>query len=165
MAGSGSQQLGRVGALRGARELLGVTADAEVRDLRRAYRRRARGLHPDRSADPEATQQFQALHAAYRLALAAALASTPPGTPPGTAPGTAPATDPPAARGSSRPASVPTSGPRRVRLRAGGSAAGPDAFDGVTGAADDGVWVVAGPVHVQPPRHAPMSRNPAEGRP
>jgi hypothetical protein len=25
--------------------------------------------------------------------------------------------------------------------------------------------VVAGPVHVQPPRHAPMSRNPSEGRP
>lgn len=157
MAGSGSQQPGRVGALRSARELLGVTADAEVRDLRRAYRRRARGLHPDRNVDSEATQQFQALHAAYRLALAAALASTPPGT--------AQATDPPMARGSARPASAPTSGPRRVRLRAGGPAAGRDAFGGVTGAADDGVWVVAGPVHVQPPRHAPMSRNPSEERP
>jgi hypothetical protein len=111
--------------------------------------------------DSEATQQFQALHAAYRLALAAALASTPPGTPPGTAQ----ATDPPMARGSSRPASAPTSGPRRVRPRAGGPAAGRDAFGGVTEAADDGVWVVAGPVHVQPPRHAPMSRNPSEGRP
>ena len=160
MAGSGSHQLGRVGALRSARELLGVTADAEVRDLTRAYRRRARGLHPDRSADPKATQQFQALHAAYLLALAAALASTPPGTPPGTAQ----ATDPPAARGGSRPASAPTSGRRRVRLRAG-PAAGRDAFGGVTGAADDGVWVVAGPVHVQPPLHTPMSRNPLEGRP
>jgi hypothetical protein len=106
--------------------------------------------------DPEATQQFQALHAAYRLALAAALASTPPGT--------AQATDPPMARGSARPASAPTSGPRRVRLRAGGPAAGRDAFGGVTGAAER-VWVVAGPVHVQPPRLAPMSRNPSEGRP
>lgn len=130
MAGSGSHQLGLVGALRSARELLGVTADAEVRDVTRAYRRRARGLHPDRSADPEATQQFQALHAAYRLALAAALASTPPGTPPGTSRGTP-----------------------------------PDTAQATDAPADDGVWVVAGPVHVQPPRHAPTSRSPSEGRP
>jgi hypothetical protein len=127
MSESANQQLSRrVRALRGARELLGVTEDADVPDLTRAYRRQALGLHPDRSSDPEATQQFQALHAAYRLALDAALHAPAPAAPP--------------------------------RAHDGPSPHAPR-----SSAPDDGVWVVAGPVHVQPPRHTDITSSPREG--
>src|SRR4051794_10725315 len=67
-----------VGAVRSARALLGVTADADAPELTRAYRRLARSLHPDLSTDPEATYLFQGLDAAYRLALDSAARRPPP---------------------------------------------------------------------------------------
>lgn len=53
---------------RAAFELLGiaVTSDREV--VHRAFRRLARTVHPDVSADPEAAQRFTALAAAHQLA-------------------------------------------------------------------------------------------------
>jgi hypothetical protein len=121
-----------------------VSVDTDVTDLTRAYWRRARALHPDRSSDPEATQQFQALHAAYRLLVEAALQSPAAAVAPARAgTGDHESTD----RASSR-SRQPS--PIRVTRR-------PDA-------ADDGVWVVAGPVHVHPasqPSTTPRTR--AEG--
>jgi len=63
--------------VRTARALLGVTADADAPELTRAYWRQARRLHPDLSTDPDATEQFRSLHAAYRLALQAAADARP----------------------------------------------------------------------------------------
>jgi curved DNA-binding protein CbpA len=49
-------------------EALGVRRDASGADISRAYRRRARELHPDsRPADSEAADQFRAAAAAYEL--------------------------------------------------------------------------------------------------
>ena len=46
--------------------LLGVSPRATPAELLRAYRRRARDLHPDvRPDDPEASRRFQELSAAY----------------------------------------------------------------------------------------------------
>jgi hypothetical protein len=59
-------------SVRAARELLGVAADADSAQLARAYRSLARRLHPDVSVEPDATERFSALQAAYRLALDAA---------------------------------------------------------------------------------------------
>ncbi|HEY3527722.1 MAG TPA: DnaJ domain-containing protein [Nocardioides sp.] len=59
-------------SLRVARDLLGVSADADRGQLGRAFRRHARRLHPDISLEPDATERFVALQAAYRLALDAA---------------------------------------------------------------------------------------------
>src|SRR4029079_4567703 len=67
-----------VGAVRSARALLGVTADADAPELTRAYRQRARCPHPHLTTDPEATYRFQGLNAAYRLALDAAARRPPP---------------------------------------------------------------------------------------
>jgi DnaJ-like protein len=127
-------------ALRGARELLGVTDGADVGELTRAYRRAARDLHPDLSSDPEATQQFQALLTAYQLAVEAALQDT------------APATDPDPAVNDSGPrhepnADIGASPPTRDRVTLGTDAGARMSARG------DGVWVVAGPVHVEPARH------------
>jgi hypothetical protein len=55
-----------------ARRMLGVTADADPAQLARAYRRQARRLHPDLSREPDATEQFWRLQAAYHVALAVA---------------------------------------------------------------------------------------------
>ena len=111
-------------AERTARELLGVTADAQASELTRAYRRQARNLHPDLSRDPAATERFRALRAAYELALRAALASQP-------------------HREDPRPATAP--GTRQA-------------------SPGHGVWVVAGPVHVDPPRRPDPMRTPSKGR-
>jgi hypothetical protein len=137
MTGSGeAQPTAQAAALRSARALLGVTADVDATELTRAYWRRARCLHPDLSADPEATEQFRALHAAYRLALEAAL-------------------DPPSPATASSPAPVrPT--PRSTAVTVSPSAAVPPSYDGV--------WVVAGPVQVRPPRPADAS-GPRDGGP
>lgn len=62
----------QVPTLQAARELLGVPAHADARQVVRAYRRRARRLHPDVSSEANAAAQFWALQAAYRLALEAA---------------------------------------------------------------------------------------------
>jgi hypothetical protein len=59
-------------AVRAARELLGVAADASQAQVVSAYRSHARRLHPDVSLAPDATQRFRALEAAYHLAVDAA---------------------------------------------------------------------------------------------
>ena len=59
-----------------ARELLGVAADADAAELGRAYRRRAGRIHPDVSLEPDATEQFRILRAAYQVALSAARTHT-----------------------------------------------------------------------------------------
>lgn len=110
-----------------ARELIGVAASADAAQVARAYRRRARHLHPDLNVEPDATEQFWALQAAYRVALAAARHDD----------------DPPAS------AQVTIGSPTVMRVST--PMGGP-----VTVAARPGrrgvVWLAVGPVHVQPPR-------------
>ena len=72
-----------------ARRLLGVTDDADVDDLRAAYRRQLLHHHPDRSSATDATERTIELTGAYRLLVA--LAEAPPpvadaGPPPEAAP-------------------------------------------------------------------------------
>lgn len=110
-------------SLRRAREILGVAAHADAAQLTRAYRRQARLLHPDVSVEPDATEQFWTLQAAYQVALAAAQSDTPP-TP---------------ARVAHHAPTVVLADPAGVDLSA---TAGP----GRRGVA----WLAAGPVHVQP---------------
>ena len=56
--------------------LLGVTPQASPTELLRAFRRRARDLHPDvRPDDPEAAARFRELTAAYQALASAAAAS------------------------------------------------------------------------------------------
>lgn len=51
-------------AVRDLYEILGVAKDADTEDLKRAYRRRARELHPDQGGDEEG---FKELTAAYEV--------------------------------------------------------------------------------------------------
>ncbi len=44
---------------------LGVSRDASLEDIKRAYRRQARKLHPDVNAGPEAEEQFKKVSQAY----------------------------------------------------------------------------------------------------
>jgi molecular chaperone DnaJ len=48
-------------------ELLGVTRRATAEEIKRAYRRRARELHPDANPDPQAEEHFKALARAYEV--------------------------------------------------------------------------------------------------
>jgi curved DNA-binding protein CbpA len=48
-------------------ELLGVDASASGDDIARAYRARAKQLHPDASADPDASEKFGELVSAYEV--------------------------------------------------------------------------------------------------
>jgi curved DNA-binding protein CbpA len=48
-------------------DVLGVAPDASEPDLARAYRRRARELHPDRALAGAGAEPFAALTQAYRL--------------------------------------------------------------------------------------------------
>lgn len=48
-------------------ELLGVSSDAPAAEISRAYRRRARDLHPDASDDPAAEHRFRQLVEAYAV--------------------------------------------------------------------------------------------------
>jgi hypothetical protein len=113
-------------ALRSARAILGVTAESDQAAVARAYRRRARRLHPDVSPEPDASEQFSKLHAAYRLA-AAAIPTTPP---------------PNLARRGARPeGTVRRDATPTTRVPEG---PGP-------GPAND-VWMTAGPVRVSPHR-------------
>jgi hypothetical protein len=114
-------------SVRQARELIGVAASADAAQVARAYRRRARHLHPDLNVEPDATKQFWALQAAYRVALAAARHDDdPPASPQVTA-------------GSPTVVHVPF--PMRVPVPVGAR----PRRRGV-------VWLAVGPVHVEPPR-------------
>ena len=47
--------------------ILGVRPDASAEDIKRAYRRKARELHPDVNPDPEAQHRFKEVSAAYEV--------------------------------------------------------------------------------------------------
>ncbi len=48
-------------------ELLGVARDAEAGDIKKAYRRKARELHPDVSEEPDAEERFRRVTEAYEV--------------------------------------------------------------------------------------------------
>ena len=51
-----------------AYDLLGVKPEADIEEIKRAYRQLAKGLHPDVNAgDEDATEQFKEITAAYNL--------------------------------------------------------------------------------------------------
>ncbi|MGH3779565.1 MAG: DnaJ domain-containing protein, partial [Pseudonocardiaceae bacterium] len=47
--------------------ILGVPRDASAEQIKRAYRKLARELHPDVNPDAEAQQRFQTITAAYEV--------------------------------------------------------------------------------------------------
>jgi hypothetical protein len=116
-------------SVRQARELFGVTASADAAQVARAYRRLARHLHPDLNGAPDATEQFGALQAAYRVALAAARGDD----------------DPPVTA--------------QVTVGSPVGHVPPLVRDPVTVTARPGrrgvAWLAVGPVRVQPPREPP----------
>lgn len=50
-------------------DILGVPGSSTKHEIRRAFRRRALELHPDRNAAPDAAEQFKRLVRAYRTAM------------------------------------------------------------------------------------------------
>nr|MDT0664441.1 DnaJ domain-containing protein [Micromonospora sp. DSM 115978] len=48
-------------------DVLGVRRDATNDEIKRAYRKLARELHPDVNPDPEAQHRFKAVTAAYEV--------------------------------------------------------------------------------------------------
>ena len=48
-------------------ELLGVARDAGPEEIKRAFRRLARELHPDVSAEPDAEHRFREIVEAYEV--------------------------------------------------------------------------------------------------
>ncbi len=48
-------------------ELLGVARDADAGDIKKAYRRKARALHPDVSEEPDAEERFRRVTEAYEV--------------------------------------------------------------------------------------------------
>ncbi|MGH3476912.1 MAG: DnaJ domain-containing protein, partial [Nocardioidaceae bacterium] len=48
-------------------ELLGVDRNASTEEIKKAYRRAARKLHPDINPDPQTQEQFKAVTAAYEV--------------------------------------------------------------------------------------------------
>ncbi len=107
-----------------ARRLIGVAASADAAEVARAYRRRARQVHPDVNVDPDATQQFWVLQVARRVALAAARRPDP------------------------TPAEVTVGNPTLVQVPPPSrSSVTVAARPGRQGA----IWMAVGPVHLQPP--------------
>lgn len=151
-------------ALHSARALLEVSADADVAELARAYWRQARRMHPDLSTDPQATQQFQALNDAYRLILDAAPAAIRSPTQPSHeshehGDPTEPKEPTEPMRAAGRPGM--TVGTTRVDRNPSSRGWTIPTTPGL----NEGVWVVAGPVHVLPPPRPDTAKNPQEGRP
>lgn len=63
-SGDGSRSADEMRAL----ELLGLEADAEFEAIKKAYRQRAKQVHPDvKPGDEEAAREFQALQVAYEV--------------------------------------------------------------------------------------------------
>ena len=63
-SGDGSRSADEMRAL----EILGVEADADMEAVKKAWREKAKAVHPDvRPGDAEAAQQFQALSLAYEV--------------------------------------------------------------------------------------------------
>src|SRR5919204_5846118 len=54
-------------AVRDLYEILGVGRDASEDEIRKAYRRLARELHPDVSPDPATEERFKEVTAAYEI--------------------------------------------------------------------------------------------------
>ena len=125
MQASGSGQP----SLRRAHELLGVPAHADAAHIARAYRRQARRLHPDVSVEPDATEQFWALQAAYRVAVGAAQAQD-----------------------AQVPAQVAHHDPVVVPVVVLGVSASSGLPVTLGPEQSDVAWLVAGPVRVQPPQ-------------
>ena len=48
-------------------EILGVSRDAEADEIKKAYRRLARQLHPDVNPDPATQERFKEVSAAYEV--------------------------------------------------------------------------------------------------
>ena len=47
--------------------ILGVSKEATPEEIKRAYRKRARDLHPDVNPDPHAQEQFKEVSTAYEV--------------------------------------------------------------------------------------------------
>jgi hypothetical protein len=120
-------------SLRHAQELLGVPAHADAAQIARAYRRQARRLHPDVSVEPDATEQFSALQAAYRVAVGAAQSDGP-----------------------QVPDQVAHHDPVVVLGVPAGSGVPATARPEQSGVA----WLAAGPVHVRPPQRPNLGKEP-----
>lgn len=122
-------------AAREARAVLGVSPGADSAQIVRAYRRRARAVHPDVSTELDAGEQFSALRAAYQLLLETARE-----------PG-------PLLAGDDQGPTV-NQDQRRQRVPAPGPVGGwPAGWVG-----RDVAWLVAGPVRVQPPAGHPSNQ-------
>jgi len=47
--------------------ILGVARNAELKEIRRAFRKLAQDMHPDRNPSPDAKARFQELGEAYKI--------------------------------------------------------------------------------------------------
>ncbi|CAF0721489.1 unnamed protein product [Rotaria sp. Silwood1] len=57
-------------------DILGITPQATDEEIKRAYRKAALRLHPDKNPDPEAATQFQVVDKAYKVLIDPKLRST-----------------------------------------------------------------------------------------